>query len=104
MKDPFTREKEAFIQCACGSEGLHLYKFKEDDELYISVWEMGYSKDNRLTWKQRLRYIWRIIREGRPYGDQIVLNREGRSKLIHALVEAHLVNKIDSLSANGAGI
>ena len=96
MKDPFTREKETFIQCACSNECLQLYKFEEDDELYISIWEMGYSKDNRLTWKQRLRYIWRIIREGRPYGDQIVLDRTGRSKLIHALVDAHLVEKIEN--------
>ena len=99
MKDPFTREKETFIQCSCGSEGLHLYKFKEDNELYLSIWENGYGKDNRLTWKQRFRYIWRIIREGRPYGDQIVLDKEGRSKLILALVDAHLANKITSLSA-----
>jgi hypothetical protein len=101
MKELFSKEKEAFIQCACSSEGMHLFKFKDEDELYISIWEMGYSKDNRLTWKQRFKYAWRILRGGRPYGDQIVLNREGRSKLLHALVDAHLVNKIQSLSANG---
>lgn len=100
MKDPFEREKETFVPCSCGSEGLHLYKFKNDDELFLSVWEMGYGRDNRLTWKQRLRYIWRILRDGRPYGDQIVLGRNGRSALIHALVDIHLANKIDSLSAN----
>lgn len=99
--DPFIREKEAFIPCSCSNEGLHLYKFKTDEELYLSIWEMGYGKDNRLSWKKRLKYIWRIIREGRPYGDQIVLNREGRSKLIYALMDAHLVNKAESLSANG---
>jgi hypothetical protein len=90
-----TREKEAFIPCSCGSEGLHLFKYKDDNELFISVWEMGYGKDNRLSWKQRLRYIWLVLRHGRPYGDQVVRDREGRSKLIHALVDAHLVNKIE---------
>ena len=101
MKDPFVREKEIFIPCSCGGEGLHLYKFKNDNELFISIWEMGYGKDNRLTWKQRLRYVWRVLREGRPYGDQVVLDREGRSKLIYALVDMHIANKAESLSANG---
>jgi hypothetical protein len=100
MNDPFQREKEVFIPCSCGSEGLHLYKFKNDDELYLSIWEMGYGKDNRLNWKSRFRYVWRIIREGRPYGDQIVLDREGRSNLIYALVDAHLGSKVEGLSAN----
>lgn len=94
MKDLFVREKETFIPCSCGSEGLHLYKFKNDNELFVSVWEMGYGKDNRLSWKQRLRYVWRVLWEGRPYGDQIVLDREGRSKLIYALVDTHLAEKI----------
>ena len=99
MDDFFTREKEAFVPCSCGSEGLHVFKFKQDKELYISIWELGYGKDNRLSWKQRIRYIWQILKDGRPYGDQIVLDSVGRSKLIHALVDAHLAEKIESLSA-----
>ena len=95
MDELSTREKEVFVPCSCGSEGLHIFKFKDDEELYVSVWEMGYGKDNRLSWKQRLRHTWLVLWEGRPYGDQVVLNREGRSKLIHALVDAHLVNKIE---------
>lgn len=86
--------KETFIPCSCGTEALHLYMEAEEDLLYISIWEKSYREDNRLTWKQRFRHCWYTLTRGKPYGDQIILDRQGRSNLLYALTDAHLVKKI----------
>ena len=49
---------------------------KELNMLFLSIWEQGYREDNTMSWKQRLRYMWQILIKGKPYGDQIVLDRE----------------------------
>jgi hypothetical protein len=59
----------------------------DEDGLYLSIWERGYGHDNTLSWKQKLRYIWQILIRGKPYGDQIVLDREGCFALSKALIE-----------------
>lgn len=85
--------KTTFIQCSCSSEALCLEKDQEDDLLHISIWERGYGRSNKLTWKQKISYCWRILTKGCPYGDQIVLNKEGRSELIYALVNSYIISK-----------
>ena len=92
--------KEKYISCSCGSEALHLYKHADEDELYISIYERGYAQDNRYTWKQRLKHCWFILLYGKPYGDQIVLDRKGRSELLASIIDIQLIKKIDSLSAS----
>lgn len=87
--------KTIFIKCSCGAESLCLEKDQEDDLLYVSIWERGYGKDNRLSWRQKIRHCWYVLTKGRPYGDEVVLDRAGRSELVYALVDSYLVNKID---------
>lgn len=77
--------KTVFIKCTCHSEGLMVEA--DEDSLYLSIWERGYGQDSTLSWKQKLRYIWQILRHGKPYGDQIVLDREGCFTLSKALIE-----------------
>ena len=79
--------KTVFIKCTCHSEGIMIEADSEMDALFLSVWERGYRGDNTLTWKQKLRYIWQILKHGKPYGDQIVLDREGCFTLSKALIE-----------------
>jgi hypothetical protein len=59
----------------------------DEDSLYLYLWERGYGHDNTLSWKQKLRYIWQILKHGKPYGDQIVLDRKGCFALSKALIE-----------------
>jgi hypothetical protein len=93
------QDKEKFIPCSCGSEALHLYKHSNEEELYISIYERGYAQDNRYTWRQRIKHCWYILLKGAPYGDQIVLDRKGRSELLASLIDIQFVKKIESLSA-----
>ena len=86
--------KTTFIKCSCSSESICLEKDEENGDLYISIWERGYGVDNRMTWKQKIKHIWYVLKNGRPYGDQVVLNREGRSDLIYTLVDNYIIEKI----------
>lgn len=95
--------KTTFIKCSCGSESLCLERDPDTGELYVSIWERGCGRDNRYSWRQKIKHCWYVLTEGRPYGDQIVLDRTGRSELIHTLVENYIINKIDSID-NGPKI
>jgi hypothetical protein len=77
--------KVIFVKCTCHSEGLMVEA--DEDNLYLSIWERGYGHDSTLSWRQKLRYIWQILIRGKPYGDQIVLDREGCFTLSKALIE-----------------
>ena len=85
--------KTIFIKCSCSSESLCLEKDPETDELYVSIWERGYCNNNKLSWCQRVKHCWHVLTKGKPYGDQVVLDRAGRSELIYALVDSHITNK-----------
>lgn len=93
--------KPTFIQCSCSSEALCLEKDQEDDYLYVSIWERGYAKDSRYSWRQRIKHCWHVLTKGRPYGDQIVLDKAGRSELVYALVDSYIMNKVDT-TKNGS--
>lgn len=85
LKSNTNMNKTVFIKCTCHSEGIMIEA--DEDSLYLSIWERGYKDDNYFTWKQKLRYIWQILKHGKPYGDQIVLDRESCFTLSKALIE-----------------
>ena len=88
--------KTTFIKCSCSSEALCLEKDEEDDLLYVSIWERGTGRDNRYSWTQRIKHCWRVLIQGRPYGDQLVLDRAARSELVYTLVDNFIVKKLDN--------
>jgi len=69
-----TREK-LFVLCACYGEGVWLVHDAEDKQVYVSLWDSHvHPPSTRMPWRQRLRHIWRIIRIGVPYDDDVILN------------------------------
>jgi hypothetical protein len=84
------RSHEVFIKCSCNSECLHIEKDVEADEISISIWQRGYGDDNRLSFFQRIRHAWRVMIKGKPYGDQIILNKQARRELVSNLLDLHL--------------
>lgn len=68
-----------FFRCDCYGEGINVC---EDDGLvYLSFWSEGHCHPRQ--WRDRFRLIWKIIRTGEPYKDQVVV----RSENVPALVE-----------------
>lgn len=73
------------IRCSCYHELLHLDWDEELQLLDMSVWK-PYSTDCKLSWRQRLRYCWQILVGGRPYGDQVVLEKQQIADLVDYLM------------------
>lgn len=46
---------------------------------YMSFWQRGYISEN--SWKYKLKCIWQILKHGRPYGDEIVLEKKELEEL-----------------------
>ena len=78
--------KKVYIQCSCYTEGM-LVEFDEDDGLYY-VSYLGHSRESFvLSWKNRIRFIYRLITKGRIYTDQLILDKDGWKELITFLGE-----------------
>jgi len=73
------KDNELHLTCGCHSHELHLEKDHEDEMWYGSFWVRGYQTDT--DWRFRLRCIWHILKTGRPYGDEIILERKDLEEL-----------------------
>ncbi len=63
-----------YYNCECHNEVLVVERDKDDREdrqFNIAIYTQCKPEKH---WKNRLRYIWRIIREGTPYGDCVILS------------------------------
>ena len=68
------------LPCSCRCHELRIEKDSEIDYWYVSIWLRGYQP-NSLSY--RLKCIWHIIRYGRPYGDEVVLELKSLVELQH---------------------
>lgn len=65
-----------FIRCACENELLVVRYDKEWNTIELSMYETQYSFNNKMTFWQKVRYIYRLLKTGQPYTDQILLKKE----------------------------
>lgn len=65
-----------FELCDCKSEVLVLEYDQEIGLVDLAIFENRTSYRNKLSWWQKLRYIWQVMRHNKPYADQIVLNKD----------------------------
>ena len=73
------KENELHITCACHTHELHFEKDHEDEMWYVSFWQRGYASDT--SWKYRLKCIWHVLVHGRPYGDEVILEKKDMEEL-----------------------
>jgi hypothetical protein len=71
---------EEFIICSCHSEGIYVVKHKDEEEVYMSLFSHGINPKS-LNWKSKLRYIWQVFKNGKPFEDEIVLDKSAVAKL-----------------------
>jgi hypothetical protein len=76
---------EKFFTCACFGEGLRVSYDAEDKSWYVTLWRQGYREST--DWTHRLRHIWRILRTGQPWHDQVLLNDDEAKALGKFLTE-----------------
>jgi len=63
-----------FELCDCRSEVLVLEYDAECGLMDLAIYEHSVSFRHKMSWYQKLRYIWQVIRHNRPFNDQIVLD------------------------------
>lgn len=68
------KDNELHLTCSCHTHELHFEKDSEDDMWYISFWQRGYISET--SWRYRLKCIWHILKNGRPYGDEVILDKK----------------------------
>lgn len=63
----------------------------EDDivskEVYLSMFSAGTYRDDRLSFKERIRHAWNIMRTGRPFHDGLILDEKKTKELGHYLLD-----------------
>jgi len=76
MKD----QDSIFLICDCYDHGLLVEKYNDEKKVCLSLFERGL--DGRiLSWRDRLRWCWQILRHGMPWSDYIILNEENQKQL-----------------------
>ncbi|NBW58384.1 hypothetical protein EBR43_11550 [bacterium] len=74
------RKIECFIACSCHSEGIYLVKQADDDFLYLSFFSQGINP-KRFNWRDKCRYIWNVLKHGKPFEDELVMDKLAVAKL-----------------------
>lgn len=80
-----------FELCGCKSEVLVLEYDQEIGIMDLAIYEHTISFRNKMSWFQKLRYIWQVIRYNRPYSDHIVLEKN-QIKAINIFLEKVLTD------------
>ena len=73
-------QNSVFLICDCFSHGLLVEKFKDEEEVSISLFERG-LEGRVLPWFFRLKWCWQILRYGKPWSDFVILNTENQKRL-----------------------
>ena len=78
----FEKNKTTFILCDCRSEVLVLDHDFEYELTELSIYENMSSYSHKMSFWQKLRYIYQVLVHNRPYSDQIILNKEQLKDLV----------------------
>ena len=73
--------KNLFIKCECCGEALEISYDEELDSIELSIWTYGHN--NVMGWRERLRWCWRILRTGNPWGDHVILTHQKMQEIIN---------------------
>jgi hypothetical protein len=80
------KNNSKFYKCSCHSHALEIdTSFREEEgEVYFSIWQ--YSRINpSLSIRERIRWCWRILTTGNPWGDSVCLKQEQCDEIIEQL-------------------
>lgn len=74
-----------YFKCSCSNEILHVSYDNEIKTTEFSIYEM--QNTPKASWRQKLRWCWRILIKGSPYGDQVILEKSQITNLIEYLTK-----------------
>lgn len=68
------KDQQKFFFCECNGEGMLVYKFAGEDELYFSYWGRGFHPKSLSLW-DRLRMCYQLLFKGSTFTDEIILGK-----------------------------
>lgn len=77
---------ESFYRCECCVHALVVEK-DEHGSWTFGVWEWS-PYGGALRFRDRLRYIWQVIRHGKPWGEHVSLKKADATRLALKLLDA----------------
>jgi hypothetical protein len=84
-------EFKEYIECSCHSEGIQVWHEREFKMTYLSLFSLGMGR-RKMPWRTRLRCIWKLIKEGTCFNDQLILDETGLIRLRQVLTECETAN------------
>lgn len=82
--------KSHFVKCACSGHMLEAerYDYKDGDEGFnIAVWERGRDGKQIYGLKEKFRWCWNILKNGRIWADDIIVNNQDARKLAEFILQ-----------------
>jgi len=70
--------------CECGGENItisHEYDEGCEKSIDLAFFKQGFDSKGFLSWKDRLRWCWEILRRGTVWCDMVILNQSTARKL-----------------------
>ena len=77
----FEENKTTFMLCECKSEVLVIEYDFEYELTELSIYENLSSYSHKMSFWQKLRYIYQLLVKGRPYSDQMILTKKQLKEL-----------------------
>lgn len=78
--------KEKFFSCECYSEGLLLSKYDDEDSIIFAVLSLSYNKNHLNLW-ERIKYCYHVLKNGKIYKDQLILDNDKAKEIAEWLIE-----------------
>lgn len=82
-------DKDLFLKCNCSTHAIQLqdldWNIGKDDnaphDFAIAFWKMGRDGEVPMSFKERLRWCWNILKTGNPWADEVLLRVDDVKKL-----------------------
>lgn len=66
-----------YVKCSCSSEVLGVEYDKDINSFDVFIFK-HYNTDSKLSFLDRLRYVWKMLRTGEPYSDQMIIAADAK--------------------------
>lgn len=78
-----TKNNQLFLMCDCYSEVLFIEHDEETQSANLCIYSLNYR--HKLSFWQKMRYIYQVLIHNRPYSDQIILHKQQTKDMISFL-------------------
>lgn len=89
------KEKSLFLKCDCSTHTFECERVVEywgdgqpEETFNLTFWSCG-RNDQTLSWRERWRWIWNILRTGSPWSDGIIIDNEQAKEIVN-YINKHL--------------